>query len=207
MKKTLFVGAALACCVLGTLTLAADTKPAPKAAAQPAAPDPAAMQAAYEKMGAVGENHKLLQAFAGDWNAAVKMFLAPGAPPMESTGVMSTKPIMGGRFYLGSYAGSFEGQPFEGTSTLGYDNLSGKFCNTWIDSMSTGIALMHGTYDKATNSYTFKGEIPDPMAPATKLKVRQVIKVTDADHHSMEWHETHAGKEAKTMEINYTRKK
>ncbi len=208
MKKTLAVCGALACCaLLPALTQAADTKPATKPAAAPGVPDEKTMQAAFEKMAAVGENHKLLQGFAGEWDAAVKMWLAPGAPPMETTGTMSSKAIMGGRFVLGHYTGSFQGQPFEGKATMGYDNLTGKFWNTWFDSMSTGVALMYGKHDPATGTFTYTGEIPDPMAPATQIKVRQVFKVTDHDHHAMEWHETHAGKEAKTMEINYTRKK
>ena len=208
MKKTLTVFAALACCALApALAQAAGTKPVAKPAAKPAVPDEKAMQAAFEKMGAVGENHKLLDATVGDWDASVKMWMAPGAPPMESSGTMSSKITMGGRYIVGSYVGSFQGQPFEGTVTLGYDNLTGKFWNTWIDSGSTGVSLMTGSYDKATRAFTFRGSVPDPMAPATQVKVRQVVKITDDDHHTMEWHEARAGKEAKTMEITYTRKK
>ena len=37
-------------------------------------------------------------------------------------------------------------------------------------------------------------------------KVREVIKVTDKDHHTFELFEDRGGKETKTLEIIYTRK-
>jgi hypothetical protein len=47
----------------------------------------------------------------------------------------------------------------------------------------------------------------DPMKPGTKLRVRQVIRLVDRDKHVMEWYETRGGKDRKTMEIVYARKK
>jgi len=35
--------------------------------------------------------------------------------------------------------------------------------------------------------------------------VREVIKVTDSNHYSLDWYEEHDGREIKTIEINYTR--
>jgi hypothetical protein len=40
-----------------------------------------------------------------------------------------------------------------------------------------------------------------------KQKIREVVKLTDKDHMQLEWYEDRGGKEAKTMEIDYTRKK
>jgi hypothetical protein len=40
-----------------------------------------------------------------------------------------------------------------------------------------------------------------------KEKVRQVIKMTDATHMTMEYYEDRGQGETKTMEINYTKKK
>jgi hypothetical protein len=33
-----------------------------------------------------------------------------------------------------------------------------------------------------------------------------VVKIIDGTHMMLEWYETHAGKEKKTMEISYTKK-
>jgi hypothetical protein len=38
-----------------------------------------------------------------------------------------------------------------------------------------------------------------------KQQTREVIKVTDKDHHTLEWYEDRGGTEVKPMEINYTR--
>jgi hypothetical protein len=40
-----------------------------------------------------------------------------------------------------------------------------------------------------------------------KTQVREVIKIADNNHMSLEWFENQGGQEKKTMEINYTKKK
>ena len=40
-----------------------------------------------------------------------------------------------------------------------------------------------------------------------KQKIREVVKLADKDHMTMEWYEDRQGKETKTMEIDYARKK
>ena len=123
-----------------------------------------AMMEAFERMGRVGENHKLLESMVGEWDAKVTMWMKPGAPPSESTGSMVTRAVYGGRYFHGTYKGDMMGQPFEGVATSGYDNVSGKFWSTWVDSMSTGISYSTGSYDPATKCITYTGEMADPMA-------------------------------------------
>jgi len=166
-----------------------------------------AMMEAFERMGRVGENHRLLESTAGEWNAKATMWMKPGAPPVESPGSMSMRPLYGGRYFHGIYKGEMMGTPFEGAAMTGYDNLTGKFWNTWVDSMSTGIAYMTGSYDAASKSITYTGEWPDPMNPGTMVKVREVYRIGEADRHVMEMYELRGGKEFKSMEIVYTRKK
>jgi hypothetical protein len=52
---------------------------------------------------------------------------------------------------------------------------------------------------------TYNGSY-EPM-PGMVTKVREVCKMTDADHHMMEMFEDRGGTLVKTMEISYTRKK
>jgi hypothetical protein len=47
----------------------------------------------------------------------------------------------------------------------------------------------------------------DPLQPGQTIPVRQVDRWIDDDHYNFEWYETRDGKEAKTMEIRYSRKK
>jgi hypothetical protein len=94
---------------------------------------------------------------------------------------------------------------FKGRSTEAYDNAKKKFVSSWIDNMGTGIMLSEGTYDPSTKTFTYHANYD--MAPGVQTKIRETIKVTDKDHHLMEWFEDRGGKEVKTMEIAYTRKK
>ena len=166
-----------------------------------------AMMEAFAKMAAVGENHKLLEYMLGDWTTVAKMWMQPGVPPTESLGTCSSKGTMGGRYIVSEHKGMMMGKSFEGVATTGYDNTTGKFVGTWMDNMSTGIMLTTGSYDPAAKSFTYWSEGPDPMQPKVMVKVREVFKVVDKDKHLMEWYETRDGKEAKTMEVTYTRKK
>jgi hypothetical protein len=94
---------------------------------------------------------------------------------------------------------------FKGMSLEGYDNVKQKFVSSWVDNMGTGIMNSEGSYDPATKTFTYSGEV-EPV-PGMKMPVREVIKVTDKNHHTFEWYENRGGQETKTLEINYTRKK
>jgi len=202
-KRTM-LSALVGCTIMVGPALAQEKKPA----APPAmSAEEKAMMEAFDKMAAVGSNHKLLEYMLGDWTTNNKMWMQPGAPPIESLGSCSSKSSMGGRYILSEHKGMAMGKPFEGVATSGYDNLTGKFVATWMDNMSTGIMSLTGSYDAAGKSFTFWSEMPDPMQPKVVIKVREVVKLVDKDKHIMEWYETRDGKEAKTMELTYTRKK
>jgi hypothetical protein len=92
---------------------------------------------------------------------------------------------------------------FKGRATEGYDNAKKKFVSSWIDNMTTGIMLSEGTYDPSTKTFTFHAT--HDVAPGVQTKIRETVKITDKDHHVMEWFEQRGGQEVKTMEIAYTR--
>ena len=99
------------------------------------------------------------------------------------------------------------GMPFEGMGVSGYDNVAKQFQSSWIDNFGTMVMYMTGALDPATKAITYTAAMDDFMKPGTKVKVREVVKLGDPDKHSMEWYQTRGGKEAKTMEIVYTRKR
>lgn len=201
--QTATVVAVLAAAFLATPLFAAETKP-----------DEAEMMKQMMELSKLNENHKLLGELAGDWTNEVKMWMAPGAPPMVSKGTCTRKPIMEGRYYVADFNGSVKmpdekGQwkevPFHGTSLEGYDNVKKKFVSAWADNMGTGLMISEGTYDPASKTFTYTSEVE--MMPGVKSKVREVIKVVDKDHHTFEYYENQGGHEVKTMEIAYTRAK
>jgi hypothetical protein len=94
---------------------------------------------------------------------------------------------------------------FKGLATEGYDNVKKKFVSTWIDNLGTMIMVSEGAYDAATRTFTYHTECE--MMPGTKTKIRETIKIIDADHRKFVFYEDRAGTEVKTMEIDYTRKR
>src|SRR5438105_4789045 len=186
------------------------------ATGQPNAADMQKMMVQMMEMSKLNENHKLLSSLDGDWDYTIKFWMNPNpsAPPQESKGTAIRKSIMGGRYVTMDVSGKMQmpgedGKPkdvmFKGMGMEGYDNVKKKFVASWIDNMGTGIEFSEGTYDPATKSFTYTAEM-EPV-PGVKTAIREVIKVTDNNHMSLEWYENQGGQEKKTMEINYTKKK
>ena len=187
--------------------------PANPAMGQPNAAD---MMKQMMELSKIGENHKLLSSLDGNWDYTIKFWMNPdpNAKPQESKGTATRKSVMGGRYVMMDVSGNMQmpgedgkmkAMQFKGMGTEGYDNVKKKFVASWIDNMGTGIEFSEGTYDPATKSFTYTSEM-EPV-PGMKTQVREVIKVADNNHMSLEWYENQGGQEKKTMEINYTKKK
>lgn len=183
---------------------------------QPSAADMQKMMQQMMELSKLNENHKLLGDLSGTWSYTVKMWMNPdpSAKPEEYKGTAVRKPIMDGRFYVLDVTGKMEmpgpdgkkkEMTFKGMGIEGYDNVKKKFVSVWIDNMGTGIMMSEGTYDPASKTFTYTGEYE--AIPGMKTRIREVVKVTDKDHHLFEWYEDRGGQEAKTMEIAYARKK
>jgi len=164
----------------------------------------------------LNENHKLLASLDGTWNYTIKLWMNPdpNAKPEESKGTAVRKSIMDGRYVVMDVTGKMQmpgpdgkmkDETFKGMGLEGYDNVKKKFIESWVDNMGTGIELAEGTYDPGTKTFSYTAEI-EPM-PGAKQQVREVVKLGDKDHMTLEWFENQGGQEKKTMEINYTREK
>lgn len=152
-----------------------------------------------------GEFHKWLEKNNGTWDLETTMWMDPSQPPTKSKGTCENTMIMGGRYQQSMNKGDFNGMPFEGISTVGYDNAKMKFVSTWIDNMGTGITYMEGTFNKEKNMLEFSGMCMNPMV-GKDMKVRETFHIIDDNTQMMEWYETRDGKEMKTMEIKFTRR-
>jgi len=155
-----------------------------------------------------GESHNLMAKSNGEWVGEMTMWMSPDAPPMKSITTNTNKMIMGGRYQLSTHKGNFMGQPFEGMSTMGYDNAKKVFVSSWIDNMGTGIMTMEGPWDEATKTVSFKGRMVCP-ANGKECDVRETYKIVDDNTQVMEMYgpDLKTGKEYKNMEIKFTRKK
>jgi hypothetical protein len=190
----------------------------PAAAAASAAPEAKApaktaeqkMMDAMMQAGTPGKPHQELAKQAGNWDLAVKAWMKPGAPPQESKGTAERTMILGGRVLSEKVTGDPVAPgmgPFEGFGLSGFDNASGKYWGTWADNMGTGLMMATGTCDEKTHTCTLKGSYTDPMTKKAK-HTRMVTHWEGDDKSVMELYETgKGGKEAKTTEVTYTRKK
>lgn len=201
MKLKVWSAGALVLVCLALPALAQEKKDAAPSA------DEKAMMEAWMKSATPNEHHKAMEPMVGTFNAHVKSWMAPGAPPMESDGVSTNTWVLGGRYVQMSFKGSFMNMPFEGIGFTGYDNLKKQYISSWMDNMSTWPMMTSGTMDVKAKTMTFSGAAPDPMT-GKDMPVTEKVVVTDNDHHSMEmWGPGPDGKNFKMMEITYTRAK
>jgi hypothetical protein len=173
----------------------------------PTVQDTAAMMKAWQDYMTPNDMHAMLAKDNGTWTADLTMWMTADAPPQKSTGTSTNRMIMGGRYQQATFKGSFNGMPFEGISTVGYDNSKKKFVNTWIDNMGTGIMIMEGTYDSANKVINFTGKSADPTT-GKECTMRETFRKVDDNTEVMEMYTTYlGGTEYKSMEITYKRKK
>ncbi|MEN8153570.1 MAG: DUF1579 domain-containing protein [Acidobacteriota bacterium] len=165
------------------------------------------MMEKYMELATPGKNHKYLEYFTGDWDAYSKMWMKPGEKPMESKGFQSGKMILGGRYLWSKMVGQSIGGEFTGISITGYDNFHKKFKGNWIDSMGTGMYLADGKLDATGKIRTDIG-LWDDYVTGGKSKVKMVTTIINKDKFFFEMYMGMPdGKEFKSLEITYTRKK
>lgn len=169
--------------------------------------DSVMMDKAWKENMTISDNHKMLAKSNGTWNGEVTMWMGDGAPPMQSTSVSTTRSVFGGLYQQTDHKGNMMGMPFEGSSTMGYDNLKKEFFATWIDNMGSGIMMMTGQYDAAAKTITLTGSTRCMNGQDAEMK--EVFTMVDDDHQTMEMYgpDPKTGKPYKNMEIKYTRKK
>ena len=160
---------------------------------------------AYMKAGALGPQHELMAEHVGTYDVAIKSWMDPAAPPIESKGVAIRTLHMGGRVLHEEFQGDMMGTPFTGLSRGGYDNVSGTYWSTWTDSMSTGIMVSEGECDEE-QTCTYIGTYNDPIkgGPVTN---RYVARWTSPDEQYFAMYGPGPdGDEVKMMEMVYTRR-
>lgn len=167
--------------------------------------DSAAMMQAWQSYMTPGDVHKMLAKSNGTWSEEVTTWMEPSKPPIKSKSTAVNKMILGGRYQQSTHSGNMMGMPFEGISTLGFDNAKKVLISTWVDNMGTGIMTMEGTWDSTTHTANLKGKMVDP-ATGKDIECREAFTMIDDNNQKLEMFCTQAGKEMKTMEILFKRK-
>jgi len=167
--------------------------------------DSAAQMKAWQEYATPGNPHKLMADEVGTWNCDMTFWAEPNGKPEKSTTTAEIKMVLGGRYQESVYKGTMMGQPFEGKSTLAYNNASKEYTTTFIDNMGTGMMVAMGKYDESKKSMEFKGEMVNPVN-GEKTPYREVYTIVDPKTRKMEMFDTKNGSEYKSMEIVMTKK-
>jgi hypothetical protein len=149
---------------------------------------------------------KVLAMEEGVWDAEITTTF-PGQEATKSKGV-ETNRLVAGKWLISDFKGDFGGMAFEGHGVNGYDTKKAKYVATWVDTMSTHIDLMEGTYDEKTKTLTLSADSEDP-ASGKPMKMRLETQFKDDDTRTFkEYVQMDGQKEfVKFMEIKYTKRK
>ncbi|HXV77566.1 MAG TPA: DUF1579 domain-containing protein [Candidatus Polarisedimenticolaceae bacterium] len=162
--------------------------------------------AAWMQYAQPGEHHRFLRKLAGSWETRAKLWMQPGAPPVESSGSTVNELIMGGRFLRSDYSATFMDRPFQGMGLDGFDNQKRRYVGLWIDTMGTMMLTFEGEADPDGATRTMFADFVDAVTgKPSKMKGVTTI-VSDDEHRYESWVEGAEGETFKTMEIVFTRR-
>jgi len=154
----------------------------------------ALMAAAVATAPAPNAQHQMLASLAGTWTVKQTLWLDGQAPKVDP-GSADFAMVLNGR-HLKQTLRIADGTGFEGLGYIGYDNASGQFFSTWMDVNFPGIVVAWG--GQQGNAYVLKGNMG-------AVSVREVLTVVDSRHVDYRFYETHDGKEALVVELEYSR--
>ncbi len=150
------------------------------------------------------KEHTDLKKIAGDWTYTMKTWMAPGAPPMETTGTASSKLLWQGNYLEQHVGGNMMGRDWSGRLLLGYDTIDKQHVAVWYDSMSPVMSISYGT--EKDGVITYEGMEADHMT-GTKHKSKMTVKWDSDDQYTVTWYKVQAdGTDQKSGELTYTRK-
>ncbi len=112
--------------------------------------------------------------------------------------------MLGGRVMVEKVTSEMMGQPFEGFGMMGFDNVGGKYWGTWNDNMTTGVMSSTGTC--RNSKCEFRSTAYDPVTGKLMTARMTSEHAADREVHAM-YSAGPDGKEFKTMELVYTRRK
>lgn len=101
--------------------------------------------------------HYQLSRLVGNWKGTAKTWFEPPKVEDESPIKGTMRLILGGRFILFEYEGSFKGKPLTGLAIYGYHIELRKFQVAWVDSFHNNTAIMFSQGEKDKDGISVVG--------------------------------------------------
>ena len=164
------------------------------------------VMAAFKKLGSPGKIHKILASLEGTWKANGKTWPMGQEQPMEGTSV--NKLVNGGRQLHQTFdCPSFMGQPFTGTTVMGYDQIMKRLEAAEWNSMSTSITKYEGAVSEDGKTMTLHGLWEGPV-PMGTMKTKTVIQIDNENCYTYTRYGNHPQMgEYKEVELKFLRAK
>jgi hypothetical protein len=160
---------------------------------------------ALEASLAEGGTHHRLARMAGEWTGHYKLWFEPGKLAGEAPQHGTIRGILGGRFLLHEYEGSFDGEPFAGVALYGHHIDDGSWESAWVDSFHTGTAIMFSTAPASDGCFAALGSYGDGQG-GRRWGWRTEIEQPDDDTLVITmFNITPDGDEGKAVETRYQR--
>lgn len=158
---------------------------------------------AYMAAAAPGPEHARLAAHAGEYEVKVEFWMG-GPEPQLGAASARREMILGGRYLVEHYESEFFGEPFRGMGIFAYDNVTGKYVSTWIDTLGTGILVLEGDYDDQ-GRLVMSGPYVDPASGEEKT-MKGVTTYHDGGEVWEAWDVAPDGTQGRVMRLTYSRK-
>jgi len=150
--------------------------------------------------------HKLLEKYAGTWDAEISVPSPTGGAPQKSAAKATARVTCGGLWLVTDFEGSMMGGPFTGHEIFGYDPTTKRYVLTWVDSTSASPNTGEFTWDEKTR--TLEGSMKGKLPTGAEMTWKQTDAWESDD--AREWAMVMKGpdgKEIPAVQISYKRHK
>jgi hypothetical protein len=129
---------------------------------------------------ALKPEHAILAGLAGKFTTKVHLYSGPFPRMLDTEGTAEAKLIMGGAFVQLTHSEKRMKQSFEAMTTYAFDEATRKFTASSIDSASSAIVNLVGTYDAEKKQIVMTGRFSDPRVGFLTI-VKTVTTFVDAN--------------------------
>ena len=105
--------------------------------------------------------HAILSGLTGKFKSKVHLYSGPFVRMLDTEGTAEGKSLMGGAFVQLTHSEKRMKQLFEAMTVYGFDHATRKYTASALDSTSTAIVTLIGTYDAAKKQLVMTGRYSD----------------------------------------------